>query len=758
MSRPLTFGVLINEVDGSYSALAMRGLMNAAAEFGVNLLCFPGHRTDHTVAFEREFSVVYRLARQARLDGLVLFSQTFAWSLGEGGLARLLQSLGNLPAVSVGALLDGMSSFSSDHRSGMTALVDHFLHDHGYRRIAFMKGMDGNADADERLAVFIERHQDAGVPLDPDLLLEGRFNPHIAADALDAFLDKHPPCEALIAANDEMALAVIGRALRRGLRIPDQLAVGGYDDVTGHAAVPVPLTSVDPDLPDLTRRGLRHLIDHVTRQVPPVRETGATKLRLRYSCGCRGDDAQQRFGQPWADTQRGEGVVDELDSALRRDLAGTEEPPPPPPPPSPTPTPATDRHDGFGRLLRHKVAQAREQQGGMADLRTALERLSRRLLDEAPQRSRDWERLLSHKLMDAQTLMFMQGQTFQAEDALRRNVRPRGIWWALHHMTRRGAYHIEDVMAPLQEGLLEIGLKHAMLVLYPQPVEVPHWEGFETPPQLDLVLAIVDGQPVPEARLGRFPAEQFLPASPFEQGRGVACSVFPIFLQSLHFGYLVLDVSQRMDTSFEQVRSDVSGVVTNSSLISQLSRARELLHEDLGRQQQANRQLSHLAQRDDMTGLLNRRGFFAGIEQMRGDDPGYDAVLWLIDLDGLKQINDRHGHAAGDRALRAAARVLEEAFRDTDLVARLGGDEFAVFNYPASGEGLHSVELRLQRLLEHHNLHSGEPWAVAFSLGHSLLEARAGGNIDDVLALADRRLYANKRARKAAASKPPGHT
>src|SRR5262245_52894148 len=137
MPRVLTFGVFINEIEGSYQALAMRGLMEAAQEFGVNLLCFPGHIPGDASAFEREFNVAFKLSTQAPLDGLILFSQTFDWNLGPAGLDKLLHSLSHLPCVSVGSVRDGSSSFASDHYGGMRMLVDHFLHDHGYRRIAF---------------------------------------------------------------------------------------------------------------------------------------------------------------------------------------------------------------------------------------------------------------------------------------------------------------------------------------------------------------------------------------------------------------------------------------------------------------------------------------------------------------------------------------------------------------------------------------------------------------------------------------------
>src|SRR5664279_1575350 len=84
---------------------------------------------------------------------------------------------------------------------------------------------------------------------------------------------------------------------------------------------------------------------------------------------------------------------------------------------------------------------------------------------------------------------------------------------------------------------------------------------------------------------------------------------------------------------------------------------------------------------DELTGLLNRRGFTTLAEQQLRTSLRTRNRLWLLfaDLDGLKEINDRHGHETGDRALCEVARLLRTgSFREADLVARLGGDEFAV--------------------------------------------------------------------------------
>jgi len=111
------------------------------------------------------------------------------------------------------------------------------------------------------------------------------------------------------------------------------------------------------------------------------------------------------------------------------------------------------------------------------------------------------------------------------------------------------------------------------------------------------------------------------------------------------------------------------------------------------------------------------------------------------DLDGMKAINDRHGHAAGDEALRAAARLLRATFREADLVARIGGDEFCVLLPGRAAEAKAGVD-RLRNAVEGQ---SRDFPAVALSLG--VAEGAPGGTIEELIERADAAMYADKANR-----------
>ena len=110
--------------------------------------------------------------------------------------------------------------------------------------------------------------------------------------------------------------------------------------------------------------------------------------------------------------------------------------------------------------------------------------------------------------------------------------------------------------------------------------------------------------------------------------------------------------------------------------------------------------VARIAEIDSLTGVANRRAFDRAVESMgRTGDDRRVAVL-LVDLDTFKQVNDTHGHAAGDAVLRAVAAVLAGLVRDGDLVARIGGDEFGALLYGAGARAAQSVAQRMVEAID----------------------------------------------------------
>jgi diguanylate cyclase (GGDEF)-like protein len=169
----------------------------------------------------------------------------------------------------------------------------------------------------------------------------------------------------------------------------------------------------------------------------------------------------------------------------------------------------------------------------------------------------------------------------------------------------------------------------------------------------------------------------------------------------------------------------------------------ETVARTVNRLRRTEEELSRQALVDDLTGLANRRAFTTVGEQLLrvADRAGETVLVVYADLDGMKAINDRHGHAAGDEALRRAAGLLRDTFREADLVARIGGDEFCVFLAGRAAEAKASID-RLRDVLADQPPGVGP---VALSLG--IAEGTPGCTIDELISRADAAMYTDKAFR-----------
>lgn len=131
---------------------------------------------------------------------------------------------------------------------------------------------------------------------------------------------------------------------------------------------------------------------------------------------------------------------------------------------------------------------------------------------------------------------------------------------------------------------------------------------------------------------------------------------------------------------------------------------------------------------------------------------GYPVYLLYIDMDSLKYINDRFGHAAGDTAITHFSRILTESFRDSDVIGRLGGDEFVILIIDATESDLQSIQAVLQSNVDAYNMEAEEGQALLFSLGVIRADPQSTITMEELLSEADIAMYKHKVARRRVAS------
>ncbi len=165
----------------------------------------------------------------------------------------------------------------------------------------------------------------------------------------------------------------------------------------------------------------------------------------------------------------------------------------------------------------------------------------------------------------------------------------------------------------------------------------------------------------------------------------------------------------------------------------------------LAAQAQRIDELENLTVTDELTGLLNRRGFMGALRVALANAQrhGERGIIAYIDLDGFKQINDQLGHAAGDAVLRQFASLIDRSVRRTDFAARLGGDEFAVVLTRTNADEHGALPAKLRRRLSQVTLDLGEA-NVTLSASIGIASYGAESAAEDLIDSADRAMYREK--------------
>jgi diguanylate cyclase (GGDEF)-like protein len=171
----------------------------------------------------------------------------------------------------------------------------------------------------------------------------------------------------------------------------------------------------------------------------------------------------------------------------------------------------------------------------------------------------------------------------------------------------------------------------------------------------------------------------------------------------------------------------------------------QTLREDLDRSRRRIEYLEQLADRDPLAPVLNRRAFVRELTRMIAFSERYGApgsVVYL-DIDGMKHINDSHGHGAGDAALKHVAEVLLRGVRASDIVGRLGGDEFGIILAQADGQAAAAKAAVLATAIESEPI-SWQAATLTLGVSYGTYTFAGGEGVDEALSAADRAMYAHK--------------
>ena len=290
--------VLMTALDSDGQAEALKGIENYAKSHNCSVAVFLWF----TGAFEKdkhnsgEINII-NLPDLKLFDGVILFSNALHMQNNRERIEELLAEL-TCPVVCFGCKLKDYPQIGMDNYSAMRELVEHFVVDHSMRRIHFVKGIEGNIDAEERFRAYIDVLKEHNIPIEQERISQGDFyvtGGEVAAKEI--LTSKLPFPEAIVCANDVMAITICDLLTIKGYHVPEDVVISGYDYTIEGLNHSPRLTTVRCRFTDMGEKACELLFDRIDGKETPEDVMLPGEVIYEESCGCHGkyvEDEEER--------------------------------------------------------------------------------------------------------------------------------------------------------------------------------------------------------------------------------------------------------------------------------------------------------------------------------------------------------------------------------------------------------------------------------------------------------------------------------
>lgn len=287
MKKRKTIGLLINDIDGSFQTYIWLMLKQAAEEMDCNLIAFEGRSLKHDDFAEKQHHIIYSFIEKGRFDGLIITSASISTYIKYEEFLQFMKKYDGIPLVSMGVTIPGALNVICDTKAGMKELIRHLIDDHGYKKILFVTGPEGNQEAIERLEAYKEVLWEKNLEYDENLIIKGDFVSNTGYRIMEKVANSNIEYDAIVFSNDDMALGAmkfIDHMKNSGnYSLDKKIILCGFDDSLNASKVNPPLTTVRLPLKEVCYKSVEVLLNDEIKEQTVVLPSVLVK---RASCGC----------------------------------------------------------------------------------------------------------------------------------------------------------------------------------------------------------------------------------------------------------------------------------------------------------------------------------------------------------------------------------------------------------------------------------------------------------------------------------------
>ena len=596
----------------------------------------------HTESSMREYVIgeanIFNLVNYEEMDGVILDSVNLFYGLEGAILGRVRERLSRYPELPVVALelpVDGIPTIRNRNENILREMCRHMVLEHNRRKVALLTGYKGNEVAESRVKIFRDELERLGVEVPEEWISYGDFwYPGGRAFAEQIIKGEIERPDAVIAASDCMAIGLMEKLLENGIRVPEDIAVMGFDGIFEGRFTSPTLSSFSANDAEMAADAVNELRKKMDPGMPVIPyEVDFSRMFFRgNSCGCVTDvnDMTKQINDVICLNSHNEVTKKSVENIR------------------------------IGQLLETYVMERF----------TAAESVAEcfRMIFEAV-----------YLLNPYQNFCLCLNDGWMDTDA---------------RMTYGYSEQMRTVVA------------HSM---------------------------VSDNWFFRQEQSYTFSAEDMMP-SIYRSGEDPEIYIFvPVHFNEKSLGYVMLQRSIHKECHMTMVFRNWVRYVNNAL---EMIRDRE--------------RLKMLSLSDGFTGFLNRRGMSENLERMISEQEEGECMFFsVIDMDGLKKINDTYGHTEGDNAIRMIANAIRETVGPGEIVVRAGGDEFYLIGMGSYTEEYEThftdvLQERLSRIWDA----SGKMYDVKASIGCVTGKVWNITDVERLLRMADARMYAMKTMHK----------
>jgi len=643
-------GVIIPTFNIEYSSEFLKGVYDFFEGKDVSVI-FAQTKLPHSTVglYDYQYWSSTELLFSQEVDALIVASGVYCAGISQEELESELDKFGRRPVISAAIPLKLTNSYAvlADCRKSYMDVVAHLKNVHGCKKIAFLSAAATKSqEAIERLESFKEAMAANKLKFNEKFLFEGKFTDFDVEESMRKVLKKKSDVQfdAVVSANDMMAIGCY-RVLRDlGLSIPEDVKVVGFDDAQFANYSNPRLSSINQNIYSQGYNCSKVALDVLNGEKLPRVIYSELKPKFRQSCGCI----------------------------------------------------ALDSHSGT--FINAEGKEEHEDEN-------TLSRLNQYMND-----------------LDEKNKIIVLLDILKGANTMRQ------FYYNLKHII--SLCSMDDMIVNT----------------FPLPIYMDPNEDFIVPEKMEM--SMYSNQLLNQESFS--PSVKFNPAQLLFAEDKIASTpglhvLHPIFSGETIYGYLICKINKNKFADYSiYLKIIINAICSSIEYTNKLIETEKLVNKNTELTED-NTTLSKQSKTDDLTGVLNRRGFYEFGQRTLDiiQEMEHAGIVFYADMDNLKKINDSYGHDMGDEAIKLMAEVLKSTFRSNDVVGRLSGDEFGIVAPGMVIEHVPLIRKKIDEACKRESKKRKFPFILSMSVGYADLEKSS--LLKQLMAQADEMLYKEKR-------------